>query len=65
MIYFLRAKDTKRIKIGFTDKIDRRWDQLSSGSEELELVLLIQGDRRKENSIHKRFHHITSSWRMV
>ncbi len=59
MIYFLQGKDTRRIKIGYTDKpITKRWDQLDVSSEELELLLLIKGTQKEENKIHRRFKHL-------
>lgn len=58
MIYFLRGKDTGRIKIGYTESVNKRWEQLDVGAEEYELVLLLSGDKGMERSLHRRFKEL-------
>lgn len=58
MIYFLRGKDTGRIKIGYTESVNKRWEQLEVGAEEYELLLVLSGDKKQEKALHKRFNHL-------
>jgi DNA-binding XRE family transcriptional regulator len=57
MIYFLKAND--RIKIGYThDPADRISQIKTSSPYELEVVLLIDGNRDEERELHDRFRDL-------
>lgn len=56
MIYFISAKEANKIKIGFTNNIKKRFSQLQVASpNELQLLLLIEGDEKLEKELHKKF----------
>lgn len=59
-VYFIRAVDSGRVKIGFT--IGNPWDRLDAlqtgNHEPLRLHASIQGSPKKERALHERFHHI-------
>ena len=54
MIYFVKAND--RIKIGYSSNPTSRINQLQTSSPyDLEVLLIIDGDREKERILHKEF----------
>jgi hypothetical protein len=65
-IYFARAGDTNRIKIGCTIDVDKRLRVLQTGCPEVLRVLLIlpRGDYQIETKLHKQFakRRIQGEW---
>jgi hypothetical protein len=57
MIYFLRRVDGA-IKIGTTEKYYTRQSSLTRQFGTLELLGVMEGNRKQEQEIHKRFAHI-------
>lgn len=56
LIYFVRAGDRGLIKIGRTDRLERRLSQLQNGNHlELRLLGYAHGDTAEEKSLHRRF----------
>lgn len=57
MIYFLRAHESGRVKIGHTDRpVADRVRELQTGSpDRLSLIGTMRGDQRGERSLHARF----------
>lgn len=58
MVYFIQGRITKNIKIGHTkrDDLSGRLQELQSASpDQLNLLLVIEGDKRFEWSLHRRF----------
>jgi len=65
IIYFLKAEDTDRIKIGYSKNVRNRLRSLKSESPvKLRLVTYIKGDIEKESEIHSRFerYRIGGEW---
>jgi len=66
MIYFIRAKGSGAVKIGFTDGDPRRrLSQLQTGNHEpLELIGTSHGDKADESYIHEVLHkyHLNGEW---
>lgn len=56
MIYFLRRADGA-IKIGTTEKYYTRLSDLIKRHGDLELLGVMEGDREKEQEVHRRFAH--------
>lgn len=64
-IYFLQNPADRTIKIGYSKSPDVRIQALQTGSsQELQLLGLMNGDKTKERSIHRRFaaHNIGGEW---
>ena len=62
MLYFIQAKKTRLIKIGFsTNPKDRCRILKSFNADSLRILKIIKGNRTGENDLHKRFrkyrHH--------
>ncbi len=56
MIYFVRAKDSGHVKIGYSATPHSRFSKMRSDSaSELEVVVVIEGDLTDETALHKRF----------
>lgn len=60
-VYFIQGKDSRRIKIGFTEgDVERRRYELQTGSaEELVVIGQFKARRSEENKIHKQFIHLS------
>ena len=57
-VYFIQGQDTKRIKIGISDDVQRRLKAIQA-SEPLKLLGVIkEGGKALEAELHKRFAHI-------
>lgn len=56
-IYFLRRADGL-VKIGYTDNLKRRMSSLTRSHGTLEVLRVINGDRRRERQIHHQFVHL-------
>lgn len=64
-VYFIRAVQTGRIKIGFSLDPSRRLRELEFGCpEDLELITQIPGSFFRERGLHKRFavHRARGEW---
>lgn len=63
MIYFIRAVNLNRLKIGFTDSFETRFVRMArQEADELEVLGTIPGDETYERSLHGellpwRIHH--------
>ena len=54
MVYFLKAND--RVKIGYSSNPTVRIEQIQASSPyDLEVLLIVDGDRDTERSLHRRF----------
>lgn len=66
MIYFLYECELGRIKIGFTGRaiLPRVGSFQTGNSQPLRLLGVILGDRKLEQSLHRRFlrQHIRGEW---
>lgn len=66
MIYFIKRLDSDGdIKIGYTERIDKRFSQLQVGnSKKLQLLFVMEGDINTEKHLHKIFkqYHIRGDW---
>ncbi len=60
MIYFIREGKHGNIKIGYTsDDIAKRLSELQTGnSNNLEAILLLEGDLNREKELHDKFEHL-------
>lgn len=61
MIYFARAIEIENapIKIGFSDDVDRRLDQLEwHYRTQFALLATMPGGREEEKAVHERFAHL-------
>ena len=59
MVYFIQEQGKKRIKIGSSVNCVSRLNMLQVGSsEELKLLLEIEGDANTERQLHERFAHL-------
>ena len=65
-VYFIKCKDTGRIKIGISRNVWERFSQLQTASStELELVFVVEwGGRGLEQHLHRKFAncHIRGEW---
>lgn len=64
-VYFIRAVQTGRIKIGFSSSPERRLKELEYGCpEDLELVTKIPGSFFREHDLHRQFaaHRARGEW---
>jgi len=64
-VYFIRCKETGRVKIGWTTKPSMRLKALQTCSPtDLELVKIQPGTKQDEWQLHIRFaaHHIRGEW---
>lgn len=64
-VYFLEARESSRIKIGFATNLERRISALQTGSPERLIVLgTIPGTRADERNLHKRFskYRLSGEW---
>lgn len=62
-VYFVKAGEY--IKIGYTSNIQKRLDSLQTGSPvKIECLCLINGDRRTESNLHKKFakYRVLREW---
>lgn len=65
MIYFIRAVESGKIKIGESDNPVARIKQLKTGSpEKLEILGVISGGRYREKDLHKKFkqYQVRGEW---
>lgn len=65
LIYFLNAKESQRVKIGFAVNLERRVKELQTGCpEKLTVLRTIPGTRADERNLHKRFaaYRLTGEW---
>lgn len=66
MIYFIRGRESGRIKIGYTaGDPERRLAALQTGSSEvLELVVAVDGDQQRERALHRQLAaaRLTGEW---
>jgi DNA-binding XRE family transcriptional regulator len=61
MIYFIKQIDDNIIKIGYTDNIKHRLTNMQTANgHPLEVILLIEGDYKKESEIHSLFSEFRS-----
>lgn len=59
MIYFMQAIEGGPVKIGFTDDIDRRKEQLEKHYGRRLVVLGVRpGDWSDEQAVHRQFEHL-------
>ena len=59
MVYFIKVNN--RVKIGYSNNMDKRINGLKTSnpySNEIELLLLIDGERDIEKKLHKKFSDI-------
>ena len=64
-VYFIRIGEDGPIKIGLTDDVKRRLEQLQTANPEaLRLIACVPGDRRLEAHLHRRFtsDRINGEW---
>jgi DNA-binding XRE family transcriptional regulator len=60
MIYFIKQENY--VKIGFTNRFKARLNDLQVGSPvKLEVLAIIEGDKKDENTLHQKFNHICSN----
>ncbi|MDF0673749.1 MAG: GIY-YIG nuclease family protein [Nitrospira sp.] len=65
MIYFIKNIVNGQIKIGYTDKPNKRLAELQTGStDKLVLIRAIEGDKTAEAELHSRFavHRLQGEW---
>jgi len=59
VIYFMQSVDGGPIKIGFTDDIERRREQLEAiYGTPLAVLATMDGGRDEETEVHRRFSHL-------
>lgn len=59
VVYFIEAEGSGRIKIGTTDRLDKRLAALRASSPlPLNLIATIAGDFNDERRLHHRFAHL-------
>src|SRR6266481_301165 len=56
LIYFFRSGEL--IKIGWSKEPASRLRELSTGNPNLELVATMEGNRKSETELHRRFSHL-------
>jgi DNA-binding XRE family transcriptional regulator len=60
MIYFIKQENY--VKIGFTNRFKARLNDLQVGSPvKLEVLAIIEGDKKDEYTLHQKFNHICSN----
>ncbi len=58
-IYFVLCKEAQAVKIGVTNDVKKRLDSLQTANPfNLELLKFIEGNRSREQEIHKKFEHL-------
>lgn len=59
MIYFVQETDGSPVKIGFTKSLgDRKHGLLGYGFAKLQVLGVMDGERKEERSLHLRFAHL-------
>jgi hypothetical protein len=60
-VYFIRAGEDGPVKIGTAEDVPDRFRNLQCGNHlELTLLRTLDGDRRAEQALHRRYEHLRS-----
>lgn len=65
IVYFARAGDTNRVKIGTTASIRKRIQSLQTGCpDQLDIIFTTPGDKNSEKNFHRMFKksRISGEW---
>lgn len=63
-IYFMQKEESKLIKIGLTNRPDRRlWQHMNREKEKLRILAVVPGSRAEEIALHRKFAHLKAEKR--